>query len=101
MQAESSDIRVCPSCHGDVLQAVTDRYSKGQQVSVLVEVEETEPEQLESNIRNDYVITRYRGKLRGGQPTSRAQREAMILNGVRVHKLHTTATCKRQKTARR
>ena len=101
MQADPSDIRVCPDCHGDVLQVKTARMSKGKAVWVLVDPEPTPPAKLNSNIKSDYSLTRVGTEIHAGQPATRGQRAAMVASGVDIHALHDKAECNKRKAARR
>ena len=86
MNIPNEDVMTCTKCHGPVVQAVTTRKSKGQPVTVLVEVDE--------DANNDHppsaqwALTKVGGKYHAGQITSKNQRAGMLDNGIRFHVEH-------------
>lgn len=101
MRTDSSDVKLCGECRGEVLLVKTSRMSKGKPVWVMVDPEPTPPEKLVSNIKNDYALTRVGSEIHAGQPVTRGQRSAMVAQGVEIHALHEKAECNKRKAARR
>ena len=85
MQVPEADVRVCQKCHGMVVPAVTARMSKGQPVTILVEVEEDLTNEHPSD---QWALSKVGEKYHAGQVKTRNQRAGMLERGIRFHLLH-------------
>lgn len=103
MQVDSSDVRVCQECGADVVVAVTPRKSKGEPVSIMVEVDEVEAHQLPIDVDHQWTLSKssLTGKFAAGQAATRNQRAGMISAGVGFHQEHTRTKCKIRRESRR
>lgn len=85
MQVPEADVRVCGKCRGMVIPAVTARISKGQPVTILLEVDE---DTTGEHPREEWVLSRVGDKYYAGQLKNKNQRAAMLESGTRFHILH-------------
>lgn len=86
MKIPNEDVVTCTKCDLPVVQAVTTRKSKGQPVTVLVEVEEDVDNS--HSVNTTWALTRVGTKYHAGQITNRNQRAGMLAGGVRFHVEH-------------
>lgn len=87
MKIRDEDVRTaCTKCKAPVVEAVTTRKSKGQPVTVLVEVEEDSNNDHPPSVQ--WAVTRVGGKFHAGQITNRNQRAGMLASGIRFHVEH-------------
>lgn len=97
MQVPNEDVQECKECHGPVVEAATTKRTKGQVVTVLLEVDE---DQLNDTPGSQWFLTKVGSSYHAGQITNRNQRAGMIKNGQRFHLEH-KATCARRKAGYR
>lgn len=86
MRIPDADVMTCTKCQGPVVQAVTTRKSKGQAVTVLVEVDEDES--CSHSVNTTWALTRLGSTYHAGQITNRNQRAGMLNSGIRFHVEH-------------
>lgn len=86
MKIPNEDVMICTKCQGPVVQAVTTRKSKGQPVTVLVEVDEDGDNSHPPSAQ--WALTKVGGKYHAGQVTNKNQRAGMLDGGIRFHVEH-------------
>lgn len=99
MIVPESDVLACGTCKQPVIQAVTSKKSKGQPVTVLVEVDEDADQK--GSVHNTWALSKIGGKYYAGQVTNRNQRAGMLGSGIRFHLDHKEECGKAPTTRRR
>lgn len=98
MQVNERDTGRCTQCGGAVILARTTRKSKGEPVDIVLEVDEIDADLLSLNVKHQWMVSRTGERFHAGQPTSKAQRAALIAGGVGFHAEH-GPTCKQRRAA--